>query len=197
MKCRSDLRASCLFAALSFGIGCSSDSEAPPESGDAPQCEVVEAEQVPASAAHEVGCPDLAYDTDPPSGGPHYQDWAAFQTYTFPVPHGFLVHSLEHGAIVFWYNCPEGCAAEVARAQAVLDAQPVDPLCSGRGTNRRAILTPSPTLGSRWAASSWGWTLTADCFDESAFGAFYAAHYAQGPENFCSPGVVVTPALCP
>ena len=50
----------------------------------------------------------------PPVFGDHYPTWAAFQTYEYPVPLGYLVHSLEHGAVVVFYDCPEGCAEEVA-----------------------------------------------------------------------------------
>jgi hypothetical protein len=150
----------------------------------------------PASAAHVDQCTELDFDTDPPSGGTHYDVWAAFQNYAFPVPHGYLVHSLEHGAVVFWYNCPEGCADEVAEVEAFIDARPADVACAGRGAERRAILTPSPTLGSRWAASAWGFALTADCFDDEAFEDFYADHYGRAPEDFCAPGQAFTADPC-
>ena len=107
------------------------------------------------------------------------------------------MHSLEHGAVVLWYNCPEGCADEVAQAQAFIDALPADPLCAGTSARQRAVLVPSPALGSRWAASAWGWTLTASCFDAAVVGDFFTAHYGQGPEALCNAGVVVTPTSCP
>jgi len=144
-----------------------------------------------------VPCTAVTYDTNPPSGGNHYQAWAAFQSYDYPVPPGFLVHSLEHGAVVFWYNCPDGCADEVADAQAMIDALPLDPLCARQPTLRRTILVPSPELDARWAASSWGFLTKGDCFDAGVLAAFYTAHFGQGPEALCAPGQDLTAGACP
>jgi hypothetical protein len=152
-------------------------------------------ESPPTSANHLEECSDIPYSTNPPSGGDHYQFWAAFQTYDTPVRPGYLVHSLEHGAVVFWYNCPEGCADEVDQVQAFIDALPEDPLCTT--VPRRTVLVPYPELASRWAASAWGFALTADCFDADAFGAFYAAHTGQGREDLCGNGQTSVATRCP
>lgn len=161
-------------------------------------CDSVSEEHPPLSASHLASCSAVSYDSNPPSGGNHYDVWAAFQSYDFAVPAGFLVHSLEHGAVVFWYNCPDGCAEEVAQASAMLDSFPLDPLCAGTSTPRRAILVPSPDLDARWAASAWGFLQKADCFNELALRSFYAEHYGQGPERLCvAPGTLVTAGTCP
>jgi hypothetical protein len=146
---------------------------------------------------HLVPCTETSYDTNPPSGGDHYANWANFQTYDFPVPPGFIVHSLEHGAVAFWYNCPEGCADEVDEVQDFIDALPEDPLCDGADSVRRVILVPNPDLESRWAASAWGWTLNAECFDEVVFGEFYQARSGRGREALCASDVDVTEDTCP
>jgi hypothetical protein len=159
-------------------------------------CNVMLEESLPSSALHLANCSATSYATDPPSGGDHYGNWAAFQSYDFPVPEGFLVHALEHGAVVFWYNCPDGCADEVATVEAFIGGLPEDPLCDPFGVPRRAILTPSTTLGSRWAASSWGYALTADCFDEVAFRDFYSEHYGKGREPLCNAGQAFTSNPC-
>jgi hypothetical protein len=141
--------------------------------------------QHPNEGAFHVDClPVPTYGTKPPSSGNHYPIWADYKTYATPVPWGHLVHSLEHGAIVIVYNCPGGCAGEVAAAQAMIDALPVDPICTAP-TKRRVILAPDPTLDIRWAASAWTWTIRAPCFDAAAFGAFAAAHYGMGGEDLC------------
>lgn len=164
----------------------------PPET-----CESVVEEHPPISTAHTTQCLPVSYDTNPPSGGTHYGVWAAFQNYDYVVPDGYLVHSLEHGAVVFWYDCPGGCPDEVARARDFIDSLPADMACAGTSTPRRVILVPAPELASRWAASSWGFTLTADCFDADALGEFYQAHFGNGPEDFCTPGVVIPENSCP
>lgn len=154
---------------------------------DAGTCNPAIVESPPTSASHLIECSEVSYDTNPPSGGSHYAIWAAFQSYDFAVPPGFLVHALEHGAVVFWYNCPEGCADEVADVEAFIASLPEDPLCNGLGVPRRTVLVPSPNLGSRWAASAWGFALTADCFDAAVFRDFYDEHYGRGPESLCNP----------
>jgi hypothetical protein len=166
----------------------------PPDAGS---CAPVVEQHPWEGATHVPVCSAVTYVSNPPSSGNHYPIWAAFQTFTTPVPRGFYVHDLEHGAIVITYNCPGGCAAEVAAAQAFIDALPVDPLCGGAAPpNRRVVMTPDPMLDVRWAASAWLWTLTAPCFDPVAFGQFVSAHYGNGPEVECANGVDPT-GMCP
>jgi len=68
------------------------------------------------SAQPVTVCSAITYPMNPPVYGEHYPVWAAYKSYSFPVPLGFLVHDLEHGAVELLYNCPEGCADEVATA---------------------------------------------------------------------------------
>jgi uncharacterized protein DUF3105 len=161
-------------------------------------CTAVVAQHPNEGALHVDCLPVPKYGTRPPSSGNHYPIWADYKTYTTPVPWGHLVHDLEHGAIVIVYSCAAtdaACAAEIARAQAMIDGLPfpLDPVdvdvadgyeCVAP-TKHRVILAPDPTLDVRWAASAWTWTLRATCFDETTFSDFAKAHYAQGGENFC------------
>jgi hypothetical protein len=103
------------------------------------------------------------------------------------------VHDLEHGAVVIAYNCPSGCAAELAPLQAWLDARPADPMCAAP-VNARIVVTPDPLLDVPFAAAAWGWTWKSPCLDLASLGAFIDAHYAQAPENLCNDGVDVTAA---
>ena len=140
--------------------------------------------------AHVTVCSEVSYPSNPPAGGSHYPVWAAFQSYSFPVPRGFWVHDLEHGAVVFSYNCcasSEGCAEEVAQVQALIDSLPADPACPA-ATPRRVVLTPDPLLDVRWGVSAWGATLRADCVDTGRFEQFYLDHFGRGPEDLCNPG---------
>ena len=176
---------------------------APDGSGDdARACATTVAGFPLAAGIHVAQCTPITYATTPPTSGPHYPLWARFKAYADRVPRGFWVHAMEHGAVVVTYNCPGGCAAEVAALVAYLDARPVDPLCTAPVKNR-FIVTPDPLLDTTFAASAWGWSLRSDCFDLPALGAFIDAHYAQAPENFCSDGFDPTapgsgvPADCP
>jgi hypothetical protein len=161
------------------------------------QC-VPKVEQHPIEGAqHVTPCAPTPYNTNPPSSGNHYSVWAAFQTYDVPVAPGFLVHDLEHGAIVVGYNCPSGCASEVAALQAWINRRPVDPLCEGFSARRRIILAPNPALDVRFAAAAWGWTWKAGCADTASLQAFTNAHYAHGPEDLCGGGDPTAPTICP
>ncbi len=46
-----------------------------------------------------------SYNTNPPTGGAHYANWITKGFYDEPRMDGNLVHSLEHGYIIFSYDC--------------------------------------------------------------------------------------------
>jgi hypothetical protein len=152
------------------------------------QCTTTVQEHPDEGAVH-ISCMDATdYLTSPPSSGNHYTCWAAYQTYAAPIPWGNLVHSLEHGAIVIVYNCPDGCTDDVANIQTFIDGLPPDTDCAPSLGKDRIILMPDPTLDVRFAASAWTWTLRADCFDPVAFRQFFDDHYDHGREVICSNG---------
>ncbi|MFO0660402.1 MAG: DUF3105 domain-containing protein [Polyangiaceae bacterium] len=93
------------------------------------------------ASPHVTTCSAVSYTSDPPTSGPHYPIWAAFKTYSSPVPRGFLVHDPEHGGVVFSYNCPGGCDADIATLQSYLATLPADLLCVAPLT-RRFVITP-------------------------------------------------------
>ena len=151
-------------------------------------CEVLVKSVAGLSASHVATCSAISYADNPPAGGDHYPVWAAFQSYGFAVPRGFWVHDLEHGAVVYAYNCPDGCSDEVATVQGLIDALPTDSTCDGEGVPRRVVLTPDPLLDVRWGVSAWGHTLRAKCVDAERFRLFYENHFGLGPEQLCNPG---------
>jgi hypothetical protein len=168
-------------------------------SAPAGPCSAVVQQHPIEGATHVDVCSVVDYGTKPPSSGNHYPVWAAYKAYTAPVPEGFFVHDLEHGAVVLTYNCAArgaaqdaqgGCDADIAAASKTIATLPDDPSCValGQGVRRRSVLTPDPDLDVRFAASAWGWTLRANCFDPETFRAFELAHYAHGPEDTCQDG---------
>jgi hypothetical protein len=137
-------------------------------------------------------CVEVDYSTNPPCTGTHYGTWAAYRLYDEPIPRGFWVHSLEHGAVAFLYSCTD-CADEVEAAIGVLDDAGSDPYCTSRGSPvRLTLLTPDPRLDTPWAAAAWGYTLTADCFEPEVFRAFLDARRGLGPELACGEGLDVS-----
>lgn len=147
----------------------------------------------------------IDFTSNPPAGGPHYPVWARFSTYFAeyaenPVPRGYYVHDMEHGAVVLLYKCPGGApegglspdggsCAEKAEAflWQVANAIPADPLCMPP-IRVRVVVTPDPLIPTPIAAAAWGWTYTAECQDLPTLAAFAKAHYATAPENFCNDG---------
>ncbi|MEZ4297938.1 MAG: DUF3105 domain-containing protein [Polyangiaceae bacterium] len=171
-----------------MGSGGSGLDGGAPDGGDASACGTVTATFALEASPHVTACSEVTYVTNPPTSGPHYPYWAAFKVYSQPVPRGFYVHAMEHGAVVVQYNCAGDCSAEVAALVAYLESRPADPLCVSPVKNR-FIVTPDPLLDVPFAASAWGASLKSQCFDLAALGAFIDAHYAQAPENFCSDGI--------
>jgi hypothetical protein len=131
--------------------------EAPPLPGEA-KCEVVKRTGIPiATPLHVEVCTDVAYATNPPSSGEHWPVWAAFASYTAPVPREMYVHDMEHGAVVLAYRCADPCPDVVAALQKVFDEAAGDPLClsAGAGPKARLVLTPDPELDTPIAAAAW------------------------------------------
>lgn len=149
---------------------------------------VIETPEIVASPHVPEGTP-IQYNSNPPSSGPHFPVWANFQEYAQPIPRGYLVHSMEHGAVLLLYKCAGACDAVVAELRKVRDAIATDPGCDP-SIRVRVIIAPDPDLASPVAAASWGWIYNAQCVDAPTLTAFVRDRYARGPENFCSPGRV-------
>lgn len=155
----------------------SSDDDAGASSPSAPLCTACgaceEVQQV-VSAMHTTM--PVTYVDPPPSSGPHNPCWASWGLHEGAiVPPERWVHNLEHGGIVYLYNCAESCEAE----RAVLAK-----LVATRG---HAVLTAYPALPSRFAVVSWGHRLVSDCMDEEAFDTFHVRNAGHGPELNMSP----------
>ncbi len=156
---------------------------------DAP-CEVV-IDTPPILAAQHVPInTPVQYSSNPPSSGPHYAVWAAYTEYTQPVDARYLVHDLEHGAIVLLYKCAGDCPDTLRALRQVRDALPDDPLCTsrGEGVRVRVVVAPMPTLDVPIAAVAWSWTYKAQCVDVPSLQAFVKDHYGQGEEATCANG---------
>ncbi len=189
-------------ADATFDADATSDADADADAGDAdatvpmiepapggdPSCGST-LETVPiAPSGHVRNCTLVTYATNPPTSGPHYDNWAEYKTYDAPVAQGFIVHSLEHGAVAIHYNCDTTCDEDLAALADFLAAREADPVCFG-GIRHRIIVVPDPDLEVRFAAAAWGFALRSDCFDLGALETFLDDHYGRTSENFCSGGI--------
>ncbi len=123
------------------------------------------------------------FNSDPPTSGRHYStplsagfyDEDALQTFA-PYPEGYLVHSLEHGYVIFWYNC-----------DAALD-RPCDELkdqikeVMRKASNFKVIGFPHPSLDIPVVMTTWGRELRMDQFDPDLALQFVETYRGVAPE---------------
>lgn len=58
----------------------------------------------------DFGSPSpVAYNSTPPTSGPHYGNLVGWGIYQEPQRYEHLVHNLEDGGVVVYYQCPDGC----------------------------------------------------------------------------------------
>lgn len=141
--------------------------------------------------AHVPEGTPLTYNSNPPSSGDHYPVWANFQEFTTTPDDGYLVHSLEHGAVELLYNCTGAACPPILDAlRKIRDAVPTDPICTA-DVRVRIIIAPYPKLDVPVAASAWGFTYKAACVDVPTLTQFVKDNYGLGPENICAAGRTV------
>jgi hypothetical protein len=89
----------------------------------------------------------VKWNSNPPTSGPHYGQWALWGAYDRPVPLTMSTHNLEHGGVVLHYG-PDVPAAEVDKLQ---DFYREDP--------NAMLLAPLPSAGNQIVASAWYYDL--------------------------------------
>jgi hypothetical protein len=85
----------------------------------------------------------VKWNSNPPTSGPHYGQWALWGAYDRPVPPTMSTHNLEHGGIVMHYG-PKVPPAEVEKLQ---DFYRDDP--------NAMLLAPLPSVGDKIILSAW------------------------------------------
>jgi hypothetical protein len=124
-----------------------------------------------------------AHNSNPPTSGPHYASTYPVGFYTeeqaanMPkLPEGHLVHNLEHGYVIFWYNCAlldeEGCANLQGEIQEVME----------QAENFKVIGFPWPALERPVVLTSWGRMLEFGAFDPERALAFVQQNRNKAPE---------------
>ena len=143
------------------------------------------------SGEHVAMSAAIDWTNNPPTSGPHWDIWAAWDRQYVELPRGHYVHNAEHGGVILLYNCDPACPEVVDGLLAVARAMPSDPMCVAPIT-KRVIVTGDSLLppGIQVAAVAWNHAYTATCFDDYV-ATFAAEHYAQAPEDFCANGANV------
>jgi len=119
------------------------------------------------------------YNSDPPTSGPHYPNEAQagfHETNTYQYPAGYLVHNLEHGYIIFWYNCADlsesACSELKSQIKAVMDEV----------NNVKVIAYPWNSIDVPVVMTSWGRLQKMETFNASQARAFYKTNLNRAPE---------------
>jgi hypothetical protein len=97
--------------------------------------------------------PHEAYNSDPPTSGPHVGYIAPWGIHTRPIPLELQVHNLEDGGVMVQYNCE--CPDVVQKLADIV-----------RRYDKFVILAPYPTMKSRIALTAWTRIETLDRVDE-------------------------------
>jgi Protein of unknown function (DUF3105) len=125
-------------------------------------------------------CGTDPYSSLPATSGPHWGNPAAWGAYSGAQAESQLVHNLEHGGIVIWYDPAEVPAQDVERLANYVDEQ----VTSGVGGRFKFIASPwaGEDFGHPIAATAWQYILYLDEMDLDAIRAFADAHYGRAPE---------------
>ncbi|HET6380469.1 MAG TPA: DUF3105 domain-containing protein [candidate division Zixibacteria bacterium] len=127
------------------------------------------------------------YQSRPATSGPHWNalgqgpiDWGV---YTSPVAEPAVVHNLEHGGIVIWYQPGQTSAQDVQALTQFVEQQI-------RSSRFKVILSPwgGEDFGAPIAVTAWEWMLKLETADLDQIRAFIDQHYQQAPENQGGPG---------
>jgi len=119
------------------------------------------------------------YNSDPPTSGLHYAQEANTGFYDdniYTYPAGYLVHNLEHGYVLFWYNCDlldeSSCSELKSQIRSVVDQL--------GGT--KLIAYPWNSIDVPLVMTSWGRLQRFETFDAEQARAFYRANLNKAPE---------------
>ena len=120
---------------------------------------------------------DIDYDRVPPLSGPHWSDWESAGFYTETPRLEGLVHSLEHGAVVIYYD--EANLTNESEASLRAWAANKD------GQWQSVIVAPNPNEDPRgdYVLTAWTHRLVLEDYDAEAVQAFAAEYLGRGPEN--------------
>jgi len=108
-----------------------------------------------------------------PTSGPHDPDPTDPGFYSAPQPPTKLVHALEHGHVVIYYDQPGETALGYLKDWAALFGGHWDGV----------VVAPGAALGRAVVLTAWRKTLRLDNFEPTTVAAFIDAYRGRGPEN--------------
>jgi hypothetical protein len=117
----------------------------------------------------------VVYTFNPPTSGDHWAQTAQWGFYkTNPPADEKIVHNLEHGGVIVWYNPDKVSEAEYNELFSIYQQMSQDEF--------RVMLVVRPSLDTKVAMSAWGYQLKLDTIDKDALLGFQSRHKLRGPE---------------
>src|SRR5688500_15649972 len=127
------------------------------------------------------------YSSPPVTPGPHRKGPANWGVYSTPQLETQLIHNLEHGGVVIWYD------------PAAVDTDAIDALtqyvsrqtASGLSGRFKFVLSPwggEDPLPAPIVATAWRYILELETADTDSIDAFAREHYGRSPEPNGGPG---------
>ncbi|MEK7681779.1 MAG: DUF3105 domain-containing protein [Chloroflexota bacterium] len=96
----------------------------------------------------------IPYTTDPPTHGPHTTYLARWGVYKEAVPRAVLVHNMEDGGVIIWYNPSLLSLMGLKLLTDIVEGYP-----------QHVVLTPYPSLSTPVAVTAWGRILRLTAMD--------------------------------
>jgi len=139
---------------------------------------LTDVEQYPSEGrTHVAGGSDVDYARTPPLSGPHYDGTVEAGFYDETQPLGDVVHTLEHGAVVVYYD-PGTLTPEAERSLTEWTAAH-----DGRWSSVVVMPHPESDPDSAYVLTAWRTELRMDSYDVEVVRAFLAEYLGRGPEN--------------
>ncbi len=138
---------------------------------------------MPSSQHISPGTDPGPFNSDPPTSGQHYPEGMDAGFYEEgdieeygPYPEGYLVHSLEHGYVIFWYNCDVISKAECSVLKADIKTVLDD------ANNFKVIGFPRKSIDTPVVMTSWARLQRLETFDANLASDFISRNRNRAPE---------------
>ncbi len=123
----------------------------------------------------QPGTQHAAYNSDPPTSGPHYPEPIPAGYYDTPQADEAVVHNLEHGHVWITYDCTKltNCDAVKTQLRALVQSY----------NQWKIVVTPRQNKDAAIGVAAWGWLLKLNSYDETSVRRFVDAWRNRGPEQ--------------
>lgn len=115
----------------------------------------------------------IPYPEDPPTSGVHWPEWTTPGFYSAAEPKEKLVHALEHGNVVIYYDQPSADVVSTLKGWAGKFSGQWDGV----------VVVPRQGLGQAITLTAWDKVLRLDTWEPAVAAAFVDAYRGRGPEN--------------